>query len=108
MKQFEAGDEFLKLVLANPKDFTAVRDTGRDHDCYIIRNNYRAVSVCINVSGGNARVEPFNNALNYIRPEVVQKLVTWAEDKIEEDKIQAKIDRDNEAVNLLTEFYSKK
>lgn len=110
MKQFEAGDKFLQLVQENPKDFTVTRDTGRDHDHYVIRNVYRSVSVCLNVCGDIVIAQPGSNGqvLNYVRPEVAKKLLAWAEDKIEEDKIQAKVDRDNTAINLLLDYYTQK
>ena len=110
MEQFEAGNEFIQLVKTHPDDFTAKHETTSDCDLYVIRHKYRAVSITIEAKGTFIRViqSSTGDSFNYVKNEVLQELLKWAEDRIEEDKIQAKVDKDNSAINTLFEFYENR
>lgn len=110
MEQFEAGDKFLELFVKHPKDFSVKEETGRDHNCVVIKNNYRAVEVVIDVRGNKPTASTLGNGeiIRYIRQDTVDSLYDLAKQRLEQDRIQRQVNADNKAITILFDFYSQK
>lgn len=109
MKQYQAAEKFIELLKSNPQDFSASIDSGRDHYMYIIKNNYRAVSIRIDSNNNNvlSNSPQTANDLNFVPSEELNFLGEWVQKRIAEDKIQKQIDSDNELINNLLEYYEE-
>lgn len=110
MKQFEAAEAFLKLVKERPQDFHAYHDSGRDHSVYSIYHAYRAVSINIDTHSGVLSITNATSGqgIMYVSDEVLEELYHWAIDYIEQSKINARVEKDNAAVNELQKYYEDK
>jgi len=110
MEQFEAGDKFLELFAERPKDFSVKEETGRDHNCVVIKNIYRAVEVVIDVRGNNPTASSLGNGdiIRYIRQDTVDRLYDLAKERLAQDRIQRQVDADNKAIAILFDFYKDK
>lgn len=108
MKQYQAAEKFIELLKSNPQDFSASIDSGRDHYMYIIKNNYRAVSISIDSTNHMLSNSPQTaNDLNFVPSEELNFLCEWVEKRIAEDKIQKQIDSDNKLINNLLDHYEE-
>lgn len=110
MEQFEAADKFLELFAKRPTDFSVKEETGRDHNCIVIKNNYRAVEVVIDIRGNNPTASSLGNGdiIRYIRQDTVDRLYDLAKERLAQDRIQRQVDADNKAIAILFDFYKDK
>lgn len=110
MEQFEAGDKFLELFEKHPEDFSVKTDVGRDHNCVVIKNRYRAVEVVIDIRGDNPTPSILGNGdiIRYIRTDTVRKLYELAKEHMANERIQRQVDADNQAITILFNYYANK
>ena len=110
MEKFEAGDKFLELFVKRPTDFSVKEETGRDHNCIVIKNNYRAVEVVIDIRGNNHTASSLGNGeiIRYIRQDTVNRLYDLAKEHLAQARIQRQVDADNKAIAILFDFYKDK
>lgn len=109
MEKFEASEKFLELFEEHPMDFSVKRDSGRDHSCIVIKHNYRAIEIVLDVVDNDGFPSTLGNGniIRYVTKTTASRLYELAEKRLEQDAIQRQIDADNKAVNVLFEFYNK-
>lgn len=110
MKKYDAGEKFFELMTSRPDDFDALVDSGRDHHVYTIRNKYRAVSVNIDTMNDTFKTIDVSTGVSimFISHPTMSNMVKWAKERIEQKKIQMRIDKDNSGINTLLQFYENK
>lgn len=108
MQQYEASTIFLRTAKQHPSDFTVLFESRRDSEVYIIRHLKSNVCVVLDVSNTSKTIAVGTavDSLKYIQPSILNDLLQFAEKRLQDQKIQDNVEKDNSAIRCLLSYYS--
>lgn len=106
MNKYEAADKFCEIVNKHPDDFAAVR-TQENNSLYYHIYNTKAENIRMVVAVANNTLKSIvlndkhESGFYYVSEPILNQMLQWAIARIENDKMQQNINKDNSTIEQL-------